>query len=52
MELVEVSPPYDVADITALLASRIIMDLLATMVEAGKLGRPPRKHEESVKDTL
>ena len=40
MELVEVSPPYDVADITALLAGRLIMDVLATLVEAGKLGRP------------
>jgi agmatinase len=38
MELVEVSPPYDVADITALLGGRIIMDVLATLVEAGKLG--------------
>jgi len=38
MELVEVSPPYDVADITALLGGRVIMDVLATLVEAGKLG--------------
>ena len=40
MEVVEVSPPYDVADITALLGGRVIMDVLATLVEAGKLGRP------------
>jgi len=40
MELVEVSPPYDVADITSLLGGRVIMDVLATLVEAGKLGRP------------
>lgn len=39
MEIVEVSPPYDVADITALLGGRVIMDVLATLVEAGKLGR-------------
>jgi agmatinase len=39
MELVEVSPPYDVADITALLGGRVIMDVLATLVEAGKLGQ-------------
>ena len=39
MEVVEVSPPYDVADITALLGGRVIMDVLATLVEAGKLGR-------------
>jgi agmatinase len=40
MEVVEVSPPYDVADITSLLGGRVIMDVLATLVEAGKLGRP------------
>ena len=31
-------PPYDVSDITALLGGRIIMDVLATLVEEGKLG--------------
>ncbi len=41
MELVEVSPPYDVSDITSLLGGRVIMDVLATLVEAGKLGRIP-----------
>jgi agmatinase len=42
LEVVEVSPPYDVADITALLGGRVVMDVLATLVEAGKLGqRPP-----------
>lgn len=41
MEVVEVSPPYDVADITALLGGRVIMDVLATLVEAGKLGQVP-----------
>ncbi len=39
MEVVEVSPPYDVADITSLLGGRVIMDVLASLVEAGKLGR-------------
>jgi agmatinase len=39
MEVVEVSPPYDVADVTALLASRVIMDVLGTLVLNGKLGR-------------
>ena len=38
MELVEVSPPYDVSDITALLGGRVIMDVLATLTEGGKLG--------------
>jgi len=44
MELVEVSPPYDVADITSLLGGRVIMDVLASLVEVGKLGhaRPER----------
>ena len=39
MELVEVSPPYDYADVTSLLGGRIIMEVLATLVSAGKLGR-------------
>lgn len=39
MELVEVSPPYDVSDMTALLAMRVIADVLATLVDAGKLPR-------------
>jgi agmatinase len=41
MELVEVSPPYDVADITSLLGGRVIMDVLASLVESGKLGHAP-----------
>jgi agmatinase len=41
MEVVEVAPPYDVADVTALLGGRAIMDVLATLVESGKLGRRP-----------
>ena len=41
MEVVEVAPPYDVSDITALLGGRAIMDVLATLVEEGKLGRRP-----------
>ncbi|MCG8346710.1 MAG: agmatinase family protein [Chloroflexales bacterium] len=39
MELVEVAPPYDVSDVTALLATRVIVDVLATLVDAGKLPR-------------
>ncbi|MCB9100179.1 MAG: agmatinase family protein [Anaerolineales bacterium] len=39
MELVEVSPPYDVAETTALLATRVIVDTLAALVDAGKLPR-------------
>jgi agmatinase len=40
MELVEVSPPDDVADITSLLAGRVNMDVLAPLDAAGTLGRP------------
>jgi agmatinase len=39
MELVEVSPPYDVSDMTALLGTRVICDVLATLVDSGKLPR-------------
>lgn len=39
MEVVEVSPPFDVADITSLLGVRLICDVLAAQVEAGKMGR-------------
>lgn len=46
MELVEVSPPYDVSDITALLGGRVIMDVLAALVEAGKLGHKPERQEQ------
>ena len=38
IEVVECSPPYDWAEQTALLSSRVILDSLATMVRCGKLG--------------
>jgi agmatinase len=38
MEVVEVSPPYDVNDNTAQLACRIILDVLGTLVANGHLG--------------
>ncbi|MEX2202392.1 MAG: agmatinase family protein [Dongiaceae bacterium] len=38
MEVVEVSPPYDVNDNTAQLACRVILDTLGSMVVEGKLG--------------
>ena len=38
MDLVEISPPYDVADCTSQLGARVIMDTLATLVENGYLG--------------
>jgi agmatinase len=46
MEVVEVSPPYDVGDVTSLLGVRVINDVLGTLVEAGKLGRRP---DETIK---
>jgi agmatinase len=41
MEVVEVAPQYDVGDITGLVATRGIMDVLASLVNEGKLGRKP-----------
>jgi agmatinase len=38
IEVVECSPPYDTSEQTALLSARVIMDSLAAMVQAGKLG--------------
>lgn len=37
MEVVEVSPPYDHADITSLMALRIVVDALGSMVSHGTL---------------
>ena len=39
LEVVEVSPPYDTSDITALLATRIIVDVLGSLVAHGGLGK-------------
>ena len=38
MEVVEVSPPYDTSDITSLFATRVMVDVLGTLVAHGKLG--------------
>ena len=38
MEVVEVSPPYDVSDITSLMALRICVDAMGSMVANGKMG--------------
>ncbi len=38
IEVVEVSPPYDISDITSLMGLRIIVDALGAMVSNGKLG--------------
>jgi agmatinase len=37
IEVVECSPPYDNADITSLLATRVICDTLGCLVRAGHL---------------
>lgn len=39
LEIVEVSPPYDVSDMTALMATRVICDTLAHLVTSGQLPR-------------
>ena len=39
MEVVECSPPYDTAEITALIATRVICDTLGCQVRAGHLPR-------------
>ena len=38
MELVEVSPPYDVSDITALMGLRLIVDVMGSLIAHGKMG--------------
>lgn len=38
MEVVEVSPPYDISDITSLMALRGVVDVLGSVVAHGKLG--------------
>jgi agmatinase len=39
LEVVEVSPPYDTSDITALLGVRVVVEVLGSMVAHGKLGK-------------
>ncbi|MGE3797785.1 MAG: agmatinase family protein [Thermomicrobiales bacterium] len=41
MEVVEVAPPYDVAETTSLLGARVVKDVLGVLVLNGKLGRRP-----------
>ena len=42
LELVEVSPPYDISDMTSLMACRVICDTMAHLVVSGQL---PRKQK-------
>ncbi len=43
MEVVEVAPAYDTSDITALLAVRAMLDVLATLVDEGHLPRQKKQ---------
>jgi agmatinase len=38
LEVVEVSPPYDTADITSLFGTRVVVETLGSLVAHGKLG--------------
>ena len=38
MEVVEVSPPYDVNDNTAQLACRVVLDAVGTLIANGHVG--------------
>jgi len=38
LEVVEVAPPYDSSDITALLGVRIVVEALGSLIAHGKLG--------------
>ena len=42
LEIVEVSPPYDISDMTSLMATRVICDTMAHLVVSGQL---PRKEK-------
>jgi len=39
LEIVEVSPPYDISDMTSLMATRVICDTMAHLVVSGQLPR-------------
>jgi agmatinase len=41
LEVVECSPPYDQSEQTSLIAGRVVLDSLATLVRGGRLGRRP-----------
>ena len=45
MDLVKISPPYDVADVAAVMGTRVIMDPLASLVEGGHLGKRLTREE-------
>ena len=48
MELVEVAPPYDQSEITALMGTRVIVDVLGSLVASGNLGKHKRHIDKPV----
>ncbi len=38
MEVCEVSPPYDISDVTSLMGVRLMMDVLGSMAKNGRIG--------------
>ncbi|HEY2154998.1 MAG TPA: arginase family protein, partial [Isosphaeraceae bacterium] len=38
MEVCEVSPPYDISDVTSLMGVRLMMDVIGTMAKNGRIG--------------
>ena len=49
LEIVEVSPPYDISDMTSLMATRVICDTMAHLVVSGQL--PLNEKPEWISDT-
>ena len=49
LEVVEVSPPYDISDMTSLMATRVICDTMAHLVVSGQL--PRREKPVWISDT-
>jgi agmatinase len=49
LEVVEVSPPYDTSDITALFGVRVVVEALGSMVANGKLGSHKHMIDKPVK---
>ena len=48
MELVEIAPPYDQSEITALMGTRVIVDVLGSLVASGKMGAHKRHMDKPV----
>ena len=49
LEIVEVSPPYDISDMTSLMATRVICDTMAHLVVSGQL--PRKEKPDWISDT-